>query len=82
MIQPIFTANQAIANRTVMPVSSISFGRAAKLKENEEPTPVQAPPVDTASITTNSAEKGEKLDINFEGCREYSLNGNKINYFA
>lgn len=26
--------------------------------------------------------KGEKLDINCTGCREYSLNGKKINYFA
>lgn len=26
--------------------------------------------------------KGEKLNINCTGCREYNLNVNKINYFA
>lgn len=79
MIQPIITANQAIANKT-MPVMPVTFGRVY-VPNDEENAPVQAP-VDTTSITTDSTQKGEKLDINFTGCREYSLNGRKINYFA
>ena len=86
MIQPI-TANQAIANKTML-TSPIFVGR---MRENE-PTddikpqvsvtvPVDAP-VSEPSLSTDSAQKGEKLDIKFTGCREYSLYGNKVNYFA
>lgn len=85
MIQPIITANQAIANKTM--VTSPYF--AGKMKEADEPKEASAPvtcPVDcpacAPTTTTDSSTKGEKHDINFEGCREYSLNGNKINYFA
>jgi len=83
MIQPIITANQAIANRTML-VTPITFGRTNALNlKHEDDAPVQVPvEAPAGTITTDSAKKGEKLDINFEGCREYSLNGNKINYFA
>ena len=78
MIQPIVTANQAIAAKTLA-VSPIHFLGARKTDEDGMPTPVSIP---TGSVGTDSAKKGEKLDINCEGCREYSLNGQKINYFA
>lgn len=45
-----------------------------------------ASPYFAGSIATNMnndfAKKGEKLDVNIEGHRQYSLNGNKIDYFA
>ena len=35
-----------------------------------------------ATNMNNGFKKGEKLDINVEGHRQYTLNGNKIDYFA
>ena len=82
-IQPIMTANQVIANKTMV-APRVVFG---KMKNNDEmpmqpalvTNPVAAEP---APVETDSAQEGEKLDINFKGCREYTLNGNKIDYFA
>ena len=43
-------------------------------------------PYFTGEVATNMNNgffaKGEKLDINIEGHRQYTLNGNKIDYFA
>ena len=85
MVQPILTANQVIANKTMV-APRVAFG---KMKNNDECAPVQNAPVtnpvtigEPASTETDSAQNGEKLDINFKGCREYTLNGNKIDYFA
>ena len=36
----------------------------------------------TTNMNNGYAKKGEKLDINVEGHRQYSLNENKIDYFA
>lgn len=83
-IQPIMTANQVIANKTMV-APRVVFG---KMKNNDECAPVQNAPVtnpvtaEPAPVETDSAQEGEKLDINFKGCREYTLNGNKIDYFA
>lgn len=68
MIQPIVTANQAISNRTRM-ANPYFAGKVNSIHA-------------ASNVMTNRAAKGEKLDINCEGCREYSLNGKKINYFA
>ena len=35
-----------------------------------------------ATNMNNDFKTGEKLDVNVEGHRIYSLNGNKIDYFA
>lgn len=87
MIQPVITANQAIANKTML-TSPVFVG---KMRENEPSddikpqAPVTVPveaPVNEPSLSTDSAQKGEKLDIKFTGCREYSLYGNKVDYFA
>lgn len=93
MIQPIITANQAIANRTLM--TSPYF--AGKMNDVEvdltAPSKVKAPvtnPVkgdeececSAPTTTTDSSVKGEKLDINFGGCKATSHLGNNINYFA
>ncbi len=92
MIQPIITANQTV-NRSmpVSPVSAVSFGKMSEVEESDDrevsgvTNPVTSSVVEPSnpeSVTCDSANCGEKLDINFQGCREYSLNGNKIDYFA
>lgn len=87
MIQPIITANQAIANKTMM-TSPVAFGKMKEADNTEETSSVSSvtSPVETpeapSTLATDCSVKGEKLDINFTGCREYSLNGNKVDYFA
>lgn len=86
MIQPIITANQVIANKTMVtrPYFAGKMKEADDSKETANTTavtnPIEAPV--GAPATVDPSQKGEKLDINFTGCREYSLNGNKIDYFA
>ncbi|MCD8024999.1 MAG: hypothetical protein LUE64_05645 [Candidatus Gastranaerophilales bacterium] len=72
MIQPIITANQAIAGKTRV-TSPVGFNGTRKTSSSYlESTPAK----------TDLSQKGEKLDVNCEGCRIHSLNGNKVNYFA
>ena len=37
---------------------------------------------DVATNMNNGFKSAEKLDVNIEGHRIYSLNGNKVDYFA
>ena len=87
MIQPIISANQAIANKTML-TSPVFVGRTRENEPTDEikaQAPVTVPigaSVEQPDLSTDSSQKGEKLDIKFTGCREYSLYGNKIDYFA
>lgn len=76
MITPI-SANQIIAGRTMV-TSPVVFGKMRESEDGEKSSLSNSP----VPPVTASATKGEKLDINFTGVREYSLNGNKIDYFA
>ena len=82
MIQPI-TANQAIANKTML-TSPVFVGKMRESEPNDDIKP-QAPvtvpveaPVNEPSLSTDSAQQGEKLNIKFKGCREYSRYGKKV----
>ncbi len=72
MIRPIVTANQVIANKTQVRPMFMGMKNSMKLNNAYK----------NSDMGADSSIKGEKLDINCEGCRLYNLNGNKVNYFA
>lgn len=78
MIKPIITANQAIAAKTITVSPAYFTSRRNENTQGATTDPIKAP---TPTFPEQNDENG-KLNIKFTGERQYSLNGNKIDYFA